>query len=525
MRKAFEELGGAWIKLGQMLAMRFDLLPPEYSDELLKLLNAVAPFPYNDVVAIVHQELGGSPDTIFSDFQREPFASASIGQVHRARLMTGEPVAVKVQRPGIRETMQADISLMYTVASLLDFIRIFGATNSRDVIDEFARWTADELDYMVEARQSVLLYENARDEPLEHVARIYRRYTTSRVLTSELLNGIPLVDIVSAVRANDQAYLARLEAHGYDIQSIIRHLDWNMLNQVYVFGYFHADLHPANLYVLPGNAIGYVDFGIVGQLPDDVRDSLTRYSWLLFQWDVGSAVRELMRWLAPSADTNIADARRELTRLHETFLFEVGDMDRSDSFAADRSLDSANPYNRLAIDILQAVRTNHLTLSPSIVAYLKMLTTLGALRHQLALDYNLPGVARQFFVRLIQQKGEEWLDPRLMLGRAYGATYRIGRTLEFLDFVEEQQPLLASLIGVAHGSSLKLQALYRKAVWLGVAILVVGGMLYFVLADPGPVRDTIGRVIPFDLMHPALLVVLVLLTIALIDNVRRLGRG
>jgi predicted unusual protein kinase regulating ubiquinone biosynthesis (AarF/ABC1/UbiB family) len=522
MRLAFERLGGAWVKLGQMLAMRFDLLPPQYCDELIKLLNAVPPFPYQDVSAIVRQELGGTPEVVFGSFETKPFASASIGQVHRARLHTGEPVAVKVQRPRIREIMRADIDLMYTVTSLLDWTHIFGATRSREVIDEFARWTADELDYLIEAHQSVLLYENSKGEPYERVARVYRRYTTSRVLTSELLEGIPLIDIVTAVRSHDTQYLRQLEEHGYDLERIVRHLDWNMLNQVYVFGYFHADLHPANLFVLPDNAIGYVDFGMVGELSDNVRESLTRYSWLLFEWDVDAAVRELMRWLAPTSGTNVAMAQRDLVRVHEAFLFEIGDVEGS-PFSRTRDPNTDNPYSKLAVDILQTVRTNQLTLSPSIVAFLKMLTTLGTVRHQLVADYDLPAVARRFFARLIQQSGESWLDPRLAMGRIYGATYRMKRTLDFLEFVEEQQPLLATLSGLAHGVTRSLTGLKRRAITLGVAVLAVGAALYVTLARPDVARQVTPREVPFDLVHPALLVILIGLIVALWDQVRRLS--
>jgi predicted unusual protein kinase regulating ubiquinone biosynthesis (AarF/ABC1/UbiB family) len=527
MRLAFEKLGGAWIKLGQMLAMRFDLLPPEYCDELFKLFNAVAPFAYSDVAAIVTQELGASPDLVFTSFEKQPFASASIGQVHRATLPTGERVAVKVQRPGIRETMRTDVDLMYAVTGLLDWTRLFGATRSREVIDEFARWTADELDYLVEARQSVLLYEHARDEPFERVARVYRGYTTTRVLTSELLVGVPLIDIVTAVRARDADYLNKLEAAGYNLQSIVRNIDWNMLNQVYVFGYFHADLHPANLYVLPGNAIGYVDFGMVGELPDNVRESLTRYSWLLFQWDVESAVRELMRWLAPTYETDTTVARRQLARVHEAFLFDISDVNRrADSVAPGRNDDADNPYSTLAIEILQTVRRNHLVLSASLVAYLKMLTTLGTLRHQLvSTDYDLPSVARRFFSRLIQQKGQDFLDPRTAMGRVYGASYRFKRALEFVEFLEEQQPLLSTLTGFAQGVPSSLRALKRRAIALGVAVLVVGAGLYMVLADPTDVRRVMPPQIDFDLLHPILLGLLILLIIMLWDQVRRLSRA
>ena len=320
---AFERLGGAWIKLGQMLALRFDLLPADYCDELFKLLNQVEPFSYDEVRLIIRQELGADPETIFQSFSHASFAAASIGQVHRAVLHSGDVVAVKVQRPGIRTTLAADIALMYSTTRILDWTHVFGATRSREVIDEFARWTADELDYLVEARQAVLLYQNAQGDKVERIARVHRDYTTSRVLTTELIVGIPLIDIMIAKREGNTAYLEALAARGHDLDRIVRNLDWNMLNQVYVFGYFHADLHPANLFVLPGDAIGYVDFGIVGQLPDRVRDSLTRYSWLLFRGEVESAVLELMRWLAPGPSTDIGTTRRQLIRVHQAFLYDT----------------------------------------------------------------------------------------------------------------------------------------------------------------------------------------------------------
>src|SRR3954453_11633523 len=322
LRVAFERLGGAWIKFGQMHALRFDLLPAVYCDELFRLLNRVAPFSYAEVSTIIRRELGDDPDHVFASFEPVSFAAASIGQVHRAVLHSGEAVAVKVQRPGIRETLQADIDLMYATTWLIDRTHLFGGTRSRDVINEFARWTADELDYLIEARQAVLLWQNAQGDRVERIARVHRDYTTSRVLTTEYIAGIPLIDILIARREGNTAYLTELAARGHDLDRIVRHLDWNMLNQVYVFGYFHADLHPANLFVLSDDAIGYVDFGIVGQLPDSVRESLTRYSWLLFRGEVESAVRELMRWLAPTPATDAEAAQRRLIRLHQAFLYE-----------------------------------------------------------------------------------------------------------------------------------------------------------------------------------------------------------
>src|SRR3954449_180269 len=352
LRVALEQLGGAWVKLGQMLALRYDLLPVAYCDELFGLLNRVAPFSYDEVRGIIRQELGAEPEVVFASFDPTSFASASIGQVHRATLRNGDRVAVKVQRPRIREILQADIQLMYGVTWLLDWTRLFGGTRSREVIDEFAQWTADEVDYLVEARQAVLLHEHARGDRFERIARVYRDYTTSRVLTTELIEGIPLIEVMIAKRDGDHAYLDELAAAGHDLDRIVRHLDWNMLNEVFVFGFFHADLHPANIFVLPGDAIGYVDFGIVGQLPNRIRESLTRYSWLLFRGDVEGAIRELIRWLAPGPATDSAAAQRQLIRIHQAFLYDtVASRSRFTEGAPGPARNpNDNPYSRLAVD-------------------------------------------------------------------------------------------------------------------------------------------------------------------------------
>ena len=525
MRLALESLGGAWLKLGQMLALRYDLLPAAYCDELFGLLNQVAPFPTADIRRIVREELGADPEVVFASFEPESFAAASIGQVHRATLHNGDRVAVKVQRPGIRKTLQADIELMYGMSWLLDLVHLFGVGRSRDLIDEFARWTADEVDYMVEARQAVLLWEHAQADRYERIARVYRDYTTSRVLTTELIEGIPLIDIVVARRDNDRAYLEALAAGGHDLDRIIRRLDWNMLNQVFVFGYFHADLHPANIFVLPDDAIGYVDFGIVGQLPNRVRDSLTRYSWLLFRGDVEGAVRELMRWLAPGRTTDSGAARRQLIRVHEVFLYDtVASRTRMTEGAPGPARDPAeNPYSRLAVDILATIRVHGLTLSPSIVAYLKMLVTLGALRHRLAIEYDLQDNVRQFVRRLGRQQGLAWLDPRRSVDRLFAGAARVQRALEFVEFLEGQEAFIVEAQSSLFGFRRRVRQIRRRLVSLGVSVLVVGAALYLVLAYPNDTERMLPRDVPYPLVHYGLLALLVVLIVVLVSSMRGMG--
>jgi ubiquinone biosynthesis protein len=288
-----------------------------------------------------------------------------------------------------------------------------------------------------------------------------------------------------------------------------------------VFGYFHADLHPANLFVLPGNAIGYVDFGIVGRLPDAVRDSLTAYSWLLFRGDIDSAVTELMRWLSPTSATDPFEARRQLVKAHEDFYREL--TRPSHRRPPTRSTD--NPYSRLAVDIMKTIRARQLTLSSSVVPYLKMLVTLGALRHELATNYDLAAQVRRFFTRLLRQRTTQALDPRLALDRAYAGAIRARRALEFVEFLEQQQPTIAATTSSLLGIQRRARNAGRWVVGLGLSALIVGGLLYLVLAYPGNASAMLPGWIPYEGVHYGLLVLLIVLVVALIVRMRNMNRS
>ena len=299
-----------------------------------------------------------------------------------------------------------------------------------------------------------------------------------------------------------------------------------MLNQVFVFGYFHADLHPANIFVLPGDAIGYVDFGIVGQLPNRVRESLTRYSWLLFRGEIEAAVRELMRWLAPSPSTDIDDAARRLIRLHQAFLYDAtADRTRVTQAAPGPIAENReNPYSKLAVDILETIRVQQLTMSPAIVSYLKMMVTLGALRHQLAVDYDLPDNVRRFVRRLARQQGLSWLDPRLVVDRLYAGTGRVQRAIDFLEFVEAQEPAILEAESALFGFRNRMRSAKRTLIRLGVAILGVGAVLYVVLKFPDETRRAMPIEGSYDAVNIGLLVLLLVLILVGINYVRSLGR-
>ena len=430
-----------------------------------------------------------------------------------------------MQRPGIRTTLAADIALMYSTTRILDWTHVFGATRSREVIDEFARWTADELDYLVEARQAVLLYQNAQGGKGERIARVHRDYTTSRVLTTELIVGIPLIDDHGREARGRTPTISRPSPpRGHDLDRIVRTLDWNMLNQVYVFGYFHADLHPANLFVLPGDAIGYVDFGIVGQLPDGVRDSLTRYSWLLFRGEVESAVLRAHALAgAGSLDGHRDDALAADPRPPGVPVRHGRGPAPDDRGGPGPARQAANPYSKLAVDILETIRVQQLTMSPSIVGYLKMLVTLGTLRHSLAVDYDLQDNVRRFVRRLARQQGIALLDPRRTFDRLYAGTGRIQRALSFLEFIEAQEPVITEATSMLFGYRNRIRRVKQRLIGFGTAVLVVGALLYLVLVFPDDTRRMLPKEVDYTWLQLGILAILLVLIFNLVRNMRSMG--
>ena len=439
LRLALEELGATWIKLGQALALRFDLLPPSYCYELFQLFNQVAPFPYADVKGIIRSEFGRDVSEVYSWFDPEPFAAASIGQVHRATLPSGESVAVKVQRPGIQDRVETDLRLMYRMAFLPDLMRLFGGTPTRDVIDEFASWLDDELDYVTEAMNAFTIRENARFDPIEYNPRVWLEYSTERVLTLEYVDGIPVSDILTDLRRDRGECVARLREQGCDLDQVAANIVWNFLNQVYVIGLFHADLHPANLLVLPGNRIGYVDFGITGRLPANVRASLVLFARRLLRDDVDGAIVELTRWVTPTTRTVQGDAIDELKALARGFLFKLRATQQSRQ-------ELAAAYQ---IDLLGAIRRHNMRVDPVVLGYVKAVITMDSITSELSPTLDLVKHELRFFSALTLDEVHDSLRPAELVNTVMDYRYRIDRILDFVDTIITEERTVLGILGTA----------------------------------------------------------------------------
>lgn len=259
-RQMIEEIGGTFIKFGQMLAMQSDLIPLEYCAALFSLFDQVPPFDYSEVEKIFLEDLENPPLEIFESFDPHPIATGSIGQVHVATLR-GRKVAVKVRRPTIASDFQADIAAMKFTVGTVKLFRIRALYWIMAPTEEFIAWTQDELDYRREAHYMDELGRNARDNEHEKVPAVFWSCTTARILTVEYLDGVTISE-----------YLRQMEngkpqvSPDFSPRIFAARLIDNFLGDAFRHGMFHADLHPGNLMILPGNVVGYIDFGISGVL-------------------------------------------------------------------------------------------------------------------------------------------------------------------------------------------------------------------------------------------------------------------
>jgi ubiquinone biosynthesis protein len=301
LRRSFEELGPAFVKLGQVLAVREDLLPREYIDELCKLHYNVQALPFSQIQQVLREELGEARLAAFASISEKPLAAGSIAQVHQATLKTGEKVVVKVQRPGIEQQMRVDLSLMEELAGMLErYISETRVARPRAMIAEFSRGVLGELDFVREAGNIAKISRNFKD--VEHVVlpEVHWAYCTTRVLTMSMLEGLPAWD------------RDKIVSSGLDPEELVERGFGMFLKMVFVDGLFHGDLHPGNLLALPDNRVGVIDFGLTVHLGKTTREHLAGLLVALVQEDFSRAVMHYVELASPSVSFDAAAFEHEI---------------------------------------------------------------------------------------------------------------------------------------------------------------------------------------------------------------------
>ena len=304
VRLALEELGPTFVKLGQVLSTRPFLLPVEYILELSKLQDEVEPMPWAVAATVVVKELKCPLTECFDQFDEQPLASASLAQVHNAVLKDGSPVVVKIQRQGIKRIIESDMRILYDIADLLER----NVTESRQfdpkgVVDELARSTRKEINFLNEARNIEVFAANFKDEPNVKIPKVYREFTTSKVLTLERIIGTKISKV------------EELKAMGYDTEKICRNGSRLVLKMIFDDGFFHADPHPGNLFVCENEVIAPVDFGMMGTLSERQKDELASFILAVTSRDTGEIVRALQASGVVPEETRLKALEQDLSEL------------------------------------------------------------------------------------------------------------------------------------------------------------------------------------------------------------------
>jgi len=321
VRLALEELGPTFIKFGQIISTRPDLLPPDFITELSRLQDHVPPERWEPIKACVEEELGQPIEEIFATFDPMPMAAASLGQVHAATLTDGQEVIVKVQRPNIERTIDVDLDILYDLARLAQNRTPLGQTYDLvEIAEDFAFTLHGELDYRREGRNADRFRENFDDEPYLYIPQVHWDYTTRRVLVLERIAGIKIDDVEA------------LDAAGYDRYQIARHSSRMITKEILEDGFFHADPHPGNFVVMEGEIIGLMDFGMVGHLAPGDKADLARLYVIAMQQDVPGAADQLIRMGVVNQFVDRAALERDLRRMMHKYYglsiqeFQVAEM-------------------------------------------------------------------------------------------------------------------------------------------------------------------------------------------------------
>lgn len=398
LRLSFQRMGITYIKLGQFLAMRFDILPEDVCRELTRLFDKVPPMGAQEVKKTLEAEFMRPVPDVFADFEWACIAAASVAQVHRATTHDGRIVAVKVQRPEIARLFAADIRNFRRLARIGDCLKLFGSQSIAEAITEFERYTQREMDFIVEGRTAERLRHNAR--PGETAPRVFWNLTTKRVLTTEFIDGYPLSEIIHMIEAGRRKELEQF-APGLDLDLAVHHLSWACLRQLFVTGFFHADPHPGNIFLQKDGTVAFVDFGIFGQLTAERRETLASYIENLAVGNVEQSYRHFVKLLQPTIQTDMIALRRDIHgimhRWHQA-------SQESDAAVSERHLGT------YFSEFIYAIRRNNITMSMDTLLFWRAILTLDTTALRLGSQFDLLSTLRDFFRATRPTPVERFLD-------------------------------------------------------------------------------------------------------------------
>jgi ubiquinone biosynthesis protein len=425
VRMACEELGPTYIKFGQILSTRPDLVPVDFIKELSKLQDSVPSSPFSEVSRIIESELGAPPEAIFDYFEKTPIASASIGQVYRATLKDGEAVAVKVQRPGIRKIIEVDLEIMLHLATLMErHVEEMSLHQPVKIVEEFARTLEKEIDYTIEATNMERIAHNFLNDLTIYVPKVFRDTTTESILTTEFVEGIKVSEI------------DRLEKAGLDRKLItVRGADI-VLKQIIKHGFFHADPHPGNIFVLPNNVICLLDFGMTGSVDRRTREDFIDLAESVVNRNESRATQVLLKLTYWEEDPDIRLLEKDVADFMGQHLYKpLKDI----------------KIGKLLNNLLEMAFQHRLRIAPDIFLMLKAFGAIEGVGLMLDPDFDMIKQAAPFI--------KEVKLARLSPQRITGDIFRLA--IELFKFVENFPKDILSITRLIKQQKLSLNLEYK----------------------------------------------------------------
>lgn len=419
-RTALEELGPAFIKLGQMMGNRPDLLAPDWAAALEKLQDSVPPFPTAEARQVIEEQFGQPIDALFAGFGESPIASASMAQVYKAALADGAKVAVKVQRPGIEDIVKVDLEIMFHLAVLLEkYVQGMDVLNPVSIVEEFERTIMKELDFSLEASQMERFAQASEGLAAFYVPKVHRGRTGRRVLTTEFIEGTKVSHLESLRRA------------GHDPAAIAGKLSQVLMHQVFTQGFFHADPHPGNILILPDGRVCFLDYGMVGSLSPTHRERLLDILVGVAAQDAGRIAKTLLQLAFQPSD------------IVEDLEFQVSELLEAYSLVALKDFRIGEFLNRL----IRLIIRNRLRMPPGFYLMLKAIVTLEGVARRLDPSFDMVESIKPFAKRAMQER----LRPdRLAKDMYYGA-------LDLTPMLKEFPAQARDILGLIKRGKLRIE--------------------------------------------------------------------
>lgn len=463
LRMAFEELGPTFIKLGQLLSTRPDFIPTDYLDELAKLQDDVPPFPFSQVEETFLAETGQKPSELFYRIDEDPVAAASIGQVHRATLKNGHDVVVKIQRPDIERVISVDLEILAHLASLMEmYVEEMQGHKPTSVVEEFARTLSNEIDYTVEISNIQRFARQFHGNDNIYVPKVYRELSSERILTMENIKGIKASRIDT------------LQQKGVDLPLVARRGTNLIMEQIFVHGFFHADPHPGNIFILPDNVICFIDFGMMGRLSRKNREDFTDLLLNIISRNERKVTEGVLKLTNHYAKIDKEALSRDLTAMMDRYLY-----------LPLKELEAGKIFHNL----LELVSQHKIYFKPNLYLMMKALSTAEGVGQTLDPELELIRLAEPF-MRKVQ-------TDRLRLGRIADETGIT--TSEYLQLIRELPDELRSILSQVRKGKMKLefehlgleklraaldQASNRIAFAIVLAALIIGSSLIVLSGIP-----------------------------------------